>query len=109
MENQNQVEDDPEFELFIWAILSDKPQLAEFFLTKTKYPLLSLLFAAAYHKKGFTMSNISNCYLLQEKANDIMEIAYENDADISLALLDKKYPRFERLSYIVWHDFEPGL
>ena len=94
MENQNQVEDDPEFELFIWAILSDKPQLAEFFLTKTKYPLLSLLFAAAYHKKGFTMSNISNCYLLQEKANDIMEIAYENDADISLALLDKKYPRF---------------
>ena len=99
MENQNQIEEkieikDPDFELFIWAILSDKPQLAEFFLTKTKDPLLSLLFAAAFHKKKFTMSNRSNCYLLQEKANYIMEIAYENDADISLALLDKEYPRF---------------
>ena len=96
-ENQKEIEekiDDPDFELFIWAVLSNKPELAEFFLTRTKQPLLSLLFAAAYHKRRFSTSNRSNSYMLQDKANDIMEIAFEHDADIALALLDKKYPRF---------------
>ena len=86
--------EDPHFELFIWAVLSNKPTLVDFFLTKTRQPLLSLLFAAAYHKKRFSMSDRQTSYLMQEKANLIMEIAFENDADIALALLDRPYPRF---------------
>ena len=56
--------------------------------------MLSLLFAAAYHKKRFPMSDRQTSYIMQEKANLIMEIAYENDGDIALALLDRPYPRF---------------
>ena len=86
--------EDPHFELFIWAVLSNKPTLVDFFLTKTRQPLLSLLFAAAYHKRRFSMSDRQTSYIMQEKANLIMEIAFENDGDIALALLDRPYPRF---------------
>ena len=87
--------DDPHFELFIWAVLCNKPTLVDFFLTKTRQPLLSLLFAAAYHKKKrLSLSDRQTSYLMQDKANLIMDIAFENDSDIALSLLDRKYPRF---------------
>ena len=87
--------DDPHFELFIWAVLCNKPTLVDFFLTKTRQPLLSLLFAAAYHKKRkFFLSDRQTCLVMQDKANLIMDIAFENDKNIALSLLDRKYPRF---------------
>ena len=91
--------EDPHFEIFIWAVLSNKQKLVEFFLdnlSESRQPLLSFLLLAAYHKKRFSMSMSDRpmSYLMQEKANSIMEIAYNNDRDISLALLDRQYPRF---------------
>ena len=90
--------EDPHFEIFIWAVLFNKQKLVEFFLTQSRQPLLSLLLLAAYHKKRFSMSDGQMHSIsrkkMQEKANSIMEIAYKNDRDISLALLDRQHPRF---------------
>ena len=92
LENRNYYEHsksfaDPHLELFIWAVLCNKPTLVDFFLKKTRQPLLCLIFAAAYHKKRFPLSDRQTSYVMQDKANLIMDIAYENDGDIALALL----------------------
>ena len=47
--NSSRTFDDPYFEIFIWSIMASKPNLGQFFWSKTRHPLVSAIFAATFY------------------------------------------------------------
>ena len=98
----------PYFELFIWSVLANKSNLAEFFWLKSGSPLIGAVFAASFYGKLYhdmyklrswdKLRKIKHSYV--DKANNIMELAYAKDWDKAISLLDKRYERFGNRSLL---------
>ena len=106
-ENNSKLFDYPFFELFIWAVLCNKPNLRGYFWEKSGCPLVAALFASTFYGVLSEMYKLSDTEEVKNlrteflhKANSVMQIAYENDLSKALALAEKKTERFGNRSLI---------
>ena len=100
--NSGNIFDEPYFEIFIWSVLSNKSNLAEFFWRKTRHPLIAAVFAATFYgmlyhdmyklRSWDTLRDLKKNYV--DKANTMMELAYAKDWDKAISLLDRRFERF---------------
>ena len=106
--NAEQTFDEPYFELFIWSVLSNKANLAEFFWLKTRHPLIAAVFASTFYGMLYNdMYKLRSWDRLRalkkeysDRANSIMELAYVKDWDKATSLLDRRFERFGNRSLL---------
>ena len=108
IQNSTRTFEKPYFELFIWSVLTNKSNMAEFFWLKSGSPLIGAVFAASFYGKLYhdmyklrswdRLRNLKHDYLY--KANTIMELAYSKDWDKAISLLDRRYERFGNRSLL---------
>ena len=106
--NSTKTFEKPYFELFIWSVLTNKSNMAEFFWLKSGSPLIGAVLAASFYGKLYhdmyklrswdRLRNLKHDYLY--KANTIMELAYSKDWDKAISLLDRRYERFGNRSLL---------
>ena len=102
-EHRDKTFEDPNFEMFLWSILTNRSDLAEFFWSQSDHPVLATIFASTLYgflnhfmyKNRSTSQRIHDLkqYYL-EKANNIMELAYKKDRDKAIELVERKFERF---------------
>ena len=100
--------DDPYFELFLWTLLLNKPQLKEFFWKKCTSPLISCILGGAFYrvlKDYYRLSYNSDILAnladdMEGRANAILEIANAKDRSKAVSLVEKSYNRFGGRSLI---------
>ena len=100
--NSERTFDEPYFEMFIWSVLSNKVNLAEFFWLKTRHPLIAAVFASTFYGMLYNdMYKLRSWDRLRalkkeysDRANSIMELAYVKDWDKATSLLDRRFERF---------------
>jgi hypothetical protein len=96
--------DEPYVELFLWAILCKRPNLIDFFWERTSQPILMAIVAAviysklswyyAAQNKNAGKSQQQRKRSFQDRANDLMAIAFASDAEKALSLLEKRNKRW---------------
>ena len=95
--------EDPNFEMFTWAILTNRTKLAEFFWARTDHPVVAAVFAASlygflHHDMYQNRTTGQRLYDMKQhylgNANSIMELAYNKDRDKAIELVDRKFERF---------------
>ena len=108
LKNSKKTFDQPFLELFIWAVLTKKPELLEYFWQRSGSPVLAALFASSVYYKlvqNFKLEydneilNNSKEYWLK-KANDILEVGFSKDKMKTVNLVERKHKRFEGRSII---------
>lgn len=100
--------DDPYFELFVWTLLLNKPQLKEFFWKKCTSPLISCILGGAFYrllKDYYRLSYNSDILAklaedMEDRANAILQIANAKDRNKAVSLVEKSYNRFGGRSLI---------
>ena len=93
---------DPYFELFLWTLLLNKPQLKEFFWRKCTSPLISCILGGAFYRvlQNFYRLSYNSAILaklaedMEERANAILQIANAKDRNKAVSLVEKSYKRF---------------
>ena len=94
--------EEPYVELFIWAILTKRKTLIDFCWIRSGQPILMAIIASAiYSKLGWFYRSQKDYKALQgskqtfqEKANKLIELAYEVDPGKAFSLLEKRNPRW---------------
>ena len=93
----------PQFQLFLWSVLTNKKPLIDFFWHRCSQPVLMAIVAAAiYSKLGWfykgqskhTKALQDQKVVFQDRANRLIEIAYSADPGKALSLLEKRNERW---------------
>ena len=71
---------DPYTELFIWAILTNKPMLVDFFWQRTDQPLLNALIAASIYSKLSNWYRVHLKYDEHEKVLPALKLKFQTRA-----------------------------
>ena len=94
--------EEPYVELFIWAILTNKQTLIDFCWVRCGQPILMAVVAAAiysklahYYRGQKDYKNLQDSkFKFQEKANKLIELAFEVDQGKAFSLLEKRNIRW---------------
>ena len=99
--------DHPFLELFIWAVLSNKAGLRDYFWEKSGHPLVAAILAASFYEVlADWYKTVENQGVLQLKeefqtrATEVMEIAFAKDFHKGLSLVERNTARFGQRSLI---------
>ena len=94
---------EPYVELFIWSILTNKAELIDFCWERCGQPILMAIVAAAIYSKlayfyktqGKRIEVIQKRKtVFQDRANKLLETAYESDQSKAFSLLEKRNKRW---------------
>lgn len=94
--------EEPYFELMVWAILTNKKTLVDFFWSRTSNPLLSAVIAGSIYSKLSWFYQRDNDELLlqklkqkfQNRANRLTEIGAHSDQGKVMSLLERRNVRW---------------
>lgn len=94
--------DEPYHELFLWAILTGKIGLVDYFWKKIQSPLLGAIIAGSiYSKLARFYKNQKSAQVLQDlkqgytdKVNELMELAISTDVNKGTSILERRHGRW---------------
>ena len=108
LRNSKKTFEQPFLELFIWAVLTNKSELIEYFWQRSGSPVLAALFASSvYYKllenfkleyKNDTLIELKDNWL--QRANDLLEVGFSKDKMKTVNLVERKHKRFDGRSII---------